>query len=86
MKKKRCFFTGAILLDDVTDEHPNKRTLDRVDCAKGYTKENTVACTMKANKLKNAIFEHPASDTRMSKKEFMRLARTIGNCSITTDR
>lgn len=46
---KKCYFTGAVFTDSV------KRTVDRLDASKGYTIENTVACTLEFNQKKNNL-------------------------------
>lgn len=49
-----CFYFGRPLtLNDVT--------VDRLNCNKGYTKDNIVLCTKEANNLKNQLFESPSS-------------------------
>ena len=75
--KKTCYYTGMLLSDDCNPMDPQKRTLERLDSSKGYTKENTVACCFAANALKNVLFEDPASICRMSMAEFKRFSARI---------
>ena len=41
---KKCYFTDSV-----------QRTVDRLDASKGYTVENTVACTLGFNQKKNNL-------------------------------
>lgn len=50
LTRKTCYYTGELLTDD-------NRTVDRIDNRKGYVKGNVVACTWKANNLKEQLFE-----------------------------
>ena len=76
MKRKKCFYTGTVLLDKVEAEHPDKRTLDRVDNTLGYTKSNTVVCTHKANQLKNHIFEDQRG-LKLTPREFSTFCKNV---------
>lgn len=49
-----CYYFGRPLTEETA-------TVDRIDCNKGYTKNNIVLCTKEANNLKNQLFESPAS-------------------------
>lgn len=53
MTLKRCFYTRLPLTHKL-------RTLDRVDNALGYTKENTVACHCDFNAIKS-VWENPVN-------------------------
>jgi hypothetical protein len=50
---KRCFFT-KIELNEI-DQHPDKRSFDRIDNSKGYINGNVVACTTAFNQRKGNI-------------------------------
>lgn len=50
MNTKYCYYTGIELSED--NNSPNKRTVDQVLAAKGYTDNNTVVCTKRINELK----------------------------------
>lgn len=60
MRAKRCGYTGLIL----TEPRPNKplrstdRTIDRIDCEKGYVSGNVIAVCSSANSIKG-ILENP---------------------------
>jgi hypothetical protein len=63
MKAKRCYYTGIILTepaglndDQIGGRLMSDRTIDRIDCNKGYVPGNVVACCNGANNLK-AQFE-----------------------------
>lgn len=51
MRAKKCYYTDVPLTDGVG---PNRRTIDRIDCKKGYVKGNVVACSHRINRLKNS--------------------------------
>lgn len=54
LERKTCYYTGA----KFNNLNPNyKRTIDRIDCSKGYVKDNVVACTHNINQIKNLILE-----------------------------
>lgn len=73
MTRKTCYYTGRYMRDDVLDEHPDKRTFERLDNKKGYTKENTVACCNLVNQLK-AVFLEGHSKLRMTRREIKKFA------------
>jgi len=77
MMRKTCHYTGIRMEDDCDPMEPQKRTLERLDQSKGYSKDNTVACCFAANALKNAVFEDPISTCRMTKAQFRRFAKSI---------
>ena len=64
MLRKTCYYTGIKLQDSSNNKGSNSRTLDRIDSTKGYTKENTVACSHFFNQLK-AITENPNNEITM---------------------
>ena len=51
LKAERCYYTGVRF----TDAGDFKMTIDRIDASKGYTDENTVACTTKFNFAKGCL-------------------------------
>lgn len=57
---KRCFYTGAVL-DDI-EGSPFKRTIDRLDCHKGYVDDNVVPCSYAFNQLKSFIEKKPMDE------------------------
>ena len=60
MLVKKCYYLEVQLEDNYYDQQkatPNERTIDRIDNNKGYVKGNVVACSRKANQLKNMVFE-----------------------------
>ena len=61
--RKTCYYTK----NKLEEEGNNKRTFDRIDSRLGYTKDNTVACTSSANKLKNRIMEELEIDISVVK-------------------
>lgn len=67
LKKKTCHYTGEKL--NFLHGDRNKLSLDRVDSSKGYTKENTVACTTWVNHWKNAVLENTSSVTYVTKQQ-----------------
>lgn len=77
LQRKRCYYTGVELLDDVDDNHRQKRTIERLDASKGYTKENCVAACMAANSLKALVFEGANTRLRMTKAEFKSFANKV---------
>lgn len=55
LKRKTCYYTGVILLEEAEDGNPFGRTIDRVDPNKGYIKGNVVSCCYAANNLKATL-------------------------------
>lgn len=53
LSAKRCYYTGVPLVD--VPNHPNQRTIDRVDNTKGYIKGNVVACSNSFNGMKGKL-------------------------------
>lgn len=76
MRAKRCFYTGI----DLTDSRPGMalratdRTIDRIDCTKGYVKGNVVACCHAANNLKS-VWEN--SNSLLSFEDVKAMINTI---------
>lgn len=58
IKLKKCQYTG---INFVEDDEKYKRSFDRLDSTKGYTKENTYAVCYVFNQIKNTLFENPSS-------------------------
>ncbi|AGH31852.1 HNH endonuclease [Salicola phage CGphi29] len=77
MMRKTCYYTGMVMSDDCDPMAPQKRTLDRIDSEKGYTKGNTVACCFAANALKNAVLEDPQSICRLSVDHLKRFTKSV---------
>lgn len=61
LTRKTCYYTGEPLTD-------NNRSVDRLDNRKGYVKGNVVACTVKANQLKEHLFESKQIPTKFLRK------------------
>lgn len=53
LKRKYCYYSGVELKENTC----HRVTLDRKDCTKGYTVENTVACSFAVNQFKNSMTE-----------------------------
>ncbi len=75
LNRKVCYYTGIKLTQD--GDSPTSLTLDRIDSEVGYTKENTVPCSLLANRLKNELFEHPSGSLRIDMKAFKRFAEKV---------
>lgn len=59
MKQKHCAYTGVAMIDVSDNSCPdNQRTIDRINPLVGYTKENTVAASYRANQLKETLLEN----------------------------
>lgn len=59
LKETHCYYTGVELVDD--RDSPLRLSLERVDENIGYTKENTKAVTLAANKWKGLVLDHGGS-------------------------
>lgn len=79
LKTKKCYYTHVELVDSFG--HPHHLTFDRIDSSKGYTKENTVACSDKANQLKNYLFEKAGSPISCTIQEMSNFAITMAKIS-----
>lgn len=53
LKRKYCYYSGVELKENTC----HRVTLDRKDCTKGYTVDNTVACSFAVNQCKNSLLE-----------------------------
>ena len=53
LKQKKCYYSGATM----TTDGDLRVSLDRKDSKLGYTKDNTVACCVLANSLKNELID-----------------------------
>lgn len=60
LTRKTCFYSKVKLTEDPQSKY--RRTIDRIDCTKGYVKGNVVACTSEMNSLKEQLFEHKIID------------------------
>lgn len=56
LSRKTCVYSGKLF--DSTPNQKHSRTIDRIDCSKGYVKGNVVACTFEMNLFKEKLFEH----------------------------
>ena len=77
ISKKTCYFTGRRFVDDYNSM--DKISLDRLDSAVGYTKENTVACCLWVNKLKNDLFENPRREYEITPNDLFKFAEKVKN-------
>lgn len=77
MNKKRCCYTGVVLLDNCRSQHPRKRTIDRIDSTGPYSKANCVAASMLSNKLKNELFENPTQHIRCDIKTLVAFTKSM---------
>lgn len=73
LNKKTCYYTW------IKFDLQNTQTLDRIDCKKGYTKENTVVCCDFVNALKNSLFENENSKIKISHKNLMKILKKLPN-------
>ena len=53
IRANQCYYTGEPLTDEVN--HPLQRTIDRIDCQRGYVKGNVVACSRYFNEKKGNL-------------------------------
>lgn len=77
-ERKTCFFLDT----PFTETGEFKRTVDRLDCNKGYVKGNVVACTHMANQMKNHFFEHSKFDHNHIDKLFYKWFTLIADGKI----
>lgn len=56
LKRKFCYYSGV----ELTMTGIHGISVDRVDCSKGYTKDNVVACSALVNSVKNSVLETDA--------------------------
>jgi hypothetical protein len=73
LQQKTCYYTGK----KFTNQGDLKRTIDRVDNAKGYIIGNVVACTALANQMKEHIFERPTNDTNANIEFIANVAKKV---------
>lgn len=64
-QNNRCYFSGELLSEEVGN--PNRVSLDRLDPAKGYTKDNVALVCWKVNDAKRSL----------NSEEFLNLCRNI---------
>lgn len=64
--RKTCYYSNVKFHPSPGHEH--SRTIDRLDCNKGYVKGNVVACTYKMNIFKENAFEHKEVDLKSIQK------------------
>lgn len=69
MSRKRCYYSGV----ELTVEGVHSLSLDRIDSTKGYSKDNTVACSAYINSLKNDVLESKVVTRDISPKELKRV-------------
>lgn len=80
LERKTCFYTGVKLTAPSGDyTNSTDRTIDRIDSDKGYTDDNTVACSYAANSLKNEVFESKTTKN-LSGKELQKFATKMVAC------
>jgi len=70
--RKRCYYFGT-KLDRSSVTALDSLTIDRIDSTKGYTKDNCVACSNAANSVKNALFESPSREVKMTISQMKRM-------------
>lgn len=74
LERKTCFYTKATF----SLKDPSLlRTIDRIDCNKGYVKGNVVACIHAANQLKCLMFESKGSKMQLTPKMLINFANKI---------
>lgn len=64
--RKTCYYSNVKF--NPNGGHEDSRTIDRLDCNKGYVKGNVVACTYKMNIFKENAFEHKEVDLKSIQK------------------
>lgn len=74
LNKKTCYYTGVAFDED--NDPMNVRTFERVDDTKGYVKDNVVAVTLRANRIKNILLEHD-NELKISVEQFLKMAEQI---------
>ena len=76
LNKKTCYYTGVAF--DEGNDPMNVRTFERVDDTKGYVKDNVVAVTLRANRIKNILLEHD-NELKIGIEQFLMMADKIKN-------
>lgn len=74
--RKNCYYTG-IRMTNYNPSLPTHVTIDRIDSALGYTKDNCVGCANVANAIKNAILEDPSAEMLLTIKQFKKMAAKL---------
>lgn len=69
LQKKKCYYSGITL----TLEGKHSHSIDRIDDTKGYTAENTVACSAYVNGLKNDLLESREKTRELSNGELKKV-------------
>lgn len=76
LNKKTCYYTGVAF--DEGNDPMNARTFERVDDTRGYVKDNVVAVTLRANRIKNILLEHD-NELKIGVEQFLMMADKIKN-------
>ena len=76
LNKKTCYYTGVAF--DEGNDPMNARTFERVDDTRGYVKDNVVAVTLRANRIKNILLEHD-NELKIGIEQFLMMADKIKN-------
>lgn len=79
LSRKTCFYTGVKF-----DDKNNTRSIDRIDCNKGYVKGNVVACTLEVNNMKEHFFEHKGFDQEKVSLLFIKYFELVAEGKIKT--
>lgn len=69
LSRKKCYYSGITL----TMEGKHSHSIDRIDDTKGYTSDNTVACSSYINGLKNELLESRDRTRELSNTELKRV-------------
>lgn len=77
LRRKTCFFTQVKF-----GQNELARSIDRLDCDKGYVKGNVVPCTLLVNQMKEHYFEHKGHDRAIRDKLFYRYYMLIAEGKI----
>jgi hypothetical protein len=75
MNTKRCYFTAVELTHE--SDTPNKLTFDRIDNSVGYHKGNVVACSHKANQIKEMLIEDVDGGKHLGVAVLQRMANKL---------
>ena len=76
MRAKKCFYTGVELSDVVGAA--GQRTIDRINCNKGYEKGNVVACCLSFNGIKSTMERDGSIFNPLFKKAIMKMFDSVG--------
>lgn len=76
LNKKTCYYTGVAF--DENNDPMNARTFERLDDTKGYVKDNVVAVTLRANRIKNILLEQD-NELKIGITQFLMMANKIKN-------